>query len=178
MAFDTLAWDEDYSPWPAENGNGRFFAGGAQKTLLWAEKYALPLIRRDTPAPVYLMGYSLAGLFALSCLYEAGGFGGAVCCSASLWYPGWMEFARTHRPYPGCEIYLSLGGKEKNTSDPLMSTIEDAVKEQDRLLREDPGVKRSVLRMVPGGHFADSVKRLAAGVDWMLSGQAGTEGRR
>lgn len=54
----------------------------------------------------------------------------------------------------------------------VMRSIEKDTREQERLLKGDRNVKKACLRMVPGGHFADSVKRLAMGVNWLLNDRA------
>ena len=49
-----------------------------------------------------------------------------------------------------------------------MATVGDRIREQEKLLLEDPFAERVVLEWNPGGHFADSGKRLAKGIRWLL----------
>ena len=49
-----------------------------------------------------------------------------------------------------------------------MATVGDRTREQEKLLLEDPLAERVVLEWNPGGHFADSGKRLAKGIRWLL----------
>lgn len=169
FSFGTTDWDGDYSPWPAALGENRAFSGQAQNTLSWLKEQAGPYLEKHETGPMYMMGYSLAGLFALLTMYEWEQPAGAVCCSSSLWYPGWMDYARTHSPFPGKRIYLSLGGREASSGEMIMRSIEQNTREQEKLLKGDRNVKKACLRMVPGGHFADSVKRLAMGVNWLMN---------
>ena len=76
-------------------------------------------------------------------------FSGIECCSGSLWFKDWEIYMREHTLKRKCSVYLSLGGKE------------------EKLLLEDPCAKRVVLEWNPGGHFADSGKRLAKGIKWL-----------
>lgn len=63
-------------------------------------------------------------------------------------------------------IYLSLGGKEAKTANPLMATIADCTGTLEQHLKKQNIVK---MEMNPGGHFADSGKRLAKAVKWIVS---------
>lgn len=161
-------WDDELSPWPYAS-EGRCFSGDGQTTLT-----ALNDLVLHEPAfharSVFSLGYSLAGLFSLWAVYETGVLSGAICCSGSLWYPGWTQYASHARiKSPGALIYLSLGGKEARTPDPLMSTILRCTQTQLNLLRADANVAGCCLKMNPGGHFSDPPGRLAAGAAWVLS---------
>lgn len=67
-----------------------------------------------------------------------------------------------------CAVYLSLGGKEEKTGNPVMAMVGDRTREQERLLRKEPRVRNVTLEWNRGGHFADSCRRLAKGVQWLL----------
>ncbi len=67
-----------------------------------------------------------------------------------------------------CSVYLSLGGKEEKTKNAVMATVGDRTREQEKLLLEDPFAEQVVLEWNPGGHFADSGKRLAKGIKWLM----------
>lgn len=170
-AFQSEDWNRDLSPWEAPTAfGGEPFSGKGPDTLRWLGREYLPWIREQEPGlgKCYVMGYSLAGLFALWSLYETRLFDGAVCCSGSLWIDGWEEYVRTHEIQAPSEIYLSLGGKEEKTRNPLMAQVGERTRLQERILKADPKVSRCVLTWNPGGHFADSAARLAKGMSWML----------
>ena len=75
---------------------------------------------------------------------------------------------REHTLKRKCSAYLSLGGKEEKTKNAVMATVGDRTREQEKLLLEDSFAERVVLEWNPGGHFADSGKRLAKGIKWLM----------
>ena len=95
-------------------------------------------------------------------------FAGIACCSGSLWFKDWDIYMREHTLKRKCSVYLSLGGKEEKTKNAVMATVGDRTREQEKLLLEDPFAERVVLEWNPGGHFADSGKRLAKGIKWLM----------
>ncbi len=167
-------WNDALSPWPAEPvfRGGEPFGGGAEETLECLVSRILPLLRESLEAPTapcYLLGYSLAGLFALYALYRTAAFSGAVSASGSLWFPGFAEYALGHsfagRPEKLC---FSLGDREKNTKNPLMRRVQDCTEAIFRHVR-DLGI-HCAFRLDPGGHFRDPERRLGLGIAWMLNG--------
>lgn len=171
-AFEVEDWDRDLSPWktPAAIGE-KWFEGHGRATTDWIREQLMPYldstgIKADT---CFLMGYSLAGLFALWSLYENPDFAGAVCCSGSLWIDGWDTYCEEHRLHGNDIVYLSLGGKEEKTSNPRMARVGDRTREQLQILKSDPGCMACVLEWNSGGHFADSARRLAKGIRWTLN---------
>ena len=166
----TASWDRDLSPWEADLGNGRGFSGGGRRFLAFLEEKAVPWAMEHLThnGHFYLAGYSLAGLFALWGLYESHLFSGSLVCSASLWFPGFVDWCREKSFDRDVMVYLSLGGKEPNTKDPLMATVLDCYKAAEKHLKRDPHVRQLVFEMNPGGHFANGNKRLAKGVRWMI----------
>lgn len=163
-AFQVDKWNEQFSPWSHEVLDSSF-AGQGIKTGKWLIEDYLPYIREKygTSRPVYLMGYSLAGLFALWMLCESEEFAGALCCSGSLWYPDFVEYIRNNKPV-NKDIYISLGGKEANTKDPLMASVGLATKEILEIVKSG---NRVIFEQNSGGHFADSGKRLAKAIKWI-----------
>ena len=170
VTFDTADWDNDFSPWAAPGmEENRPFGGGGPETLRMLRNEAMPLLKeRFGETPVITAGYSLSGLFALWALYECEAFAGAVCCSGSLWVQGFLEYAQKKGLQAGQSVYLSLGGKEEKTTHPIVCTIGDCTRQMDRILKADAVAPRHTLEWNSGGHFADSAKRLAKGLAWML----------
>ena len=140
VAIQIDDWNRDLSPWRSDEVDGSF-AGEAGRTLDYIEQQVIPQLDIQSQAnrPLYIMGYSLAGLFALWAMYQTDIFA-------------------------GCVTYISLGGKESRTSDRLMATVADRTKEICELLKKDNDV---IYEINPGGHFADSGKRLAKAVKWI-----------
>ena len=164
-------WDKYLTPWEAQaNMQGRTFAGEAKVLLSHIKDEILPVIRDNAgDSKVYIAGYSLAGLFALWSLYECGLFDGAACCSGSVWYPGWREYASSHKVQKAACVYLSLGLKEKNTKHPLMKTVEDNMRYQYELLTKDEAAERVQLDWNEGGHFSGTQERMVKGISWLYN---------
>ncbi len=164
--FGAVDWDRDYSPWEAVGSGGRRFSGGADRLLAFLPEFAEELARRyGAFSRIYLCGYSLGGLFALyaAALRENIDVSGAASCSGSMWFPGWTDFLRSH---PLCgDIYLSLGGKEKNSPDPLLASVEEKTAEVKRIAEQTAHV---VFRSEPGGHFSRVPQRLAHGISELI----------
>lgn len=172
IAFQVEDWNRDFSPWkaPAVFGTEGFPGQGAE-TLRWLTEECIPYIDQTfetTERERWLVGYSLAGLFALWAAYETEVFSGIACCSGSLWFQGWDAYVREHSFRSKCNIYLSLGGKEEKTKNQVMATVGDRTREQEKILQEDPMAEQVILDWNAGGHFADSGKRLAKGIRWLL----------
>lgn len=161
---ETGDWDGDYSPWPFTTPGGRHFSGGADSTGTFLREALLPYLQREFPGAgeAYLVGYSMGGLAALY-LFCQGGFAGCGSCSGSLWYPGCTRYLQEH-PAAG-RVYLSLGGKEKNTKDPLMCRVEEETLAAEKILSRSA---RTAFVREPGGHFRDIPGRLARAVSWLL----------
>ena len=82
------------------------FAGEAGRTLDYIEQQVVPQLDIQSQAnrPLYIMGYSLAGLFALWAMYQTDIFAGCATCSGSMWYPGFTEYVNSqptlaNKPY-------------------------------------------------------------------------------
>ena len=168
LALEVADWNRDLSPWegPAAFGE-ESFAGHGQETLRQIEEAVLPPLKADK-RPILLTGYSLAGLFALWAAYESPAFDGIVCASGSLWFEGWEAYIRTHHLKSLCPVYLSLGGKEERTKNPMMARVGEMTRLQKSLLEKDPGASSVCLEWNPGGHFANTRERLIKGLDYLI----------
>lgn len=166
--FGKVDWDRDYSPWEADSGK-RHFSGGADRLLKFLPEFSSELERRfGIFHRVFLCGYSLGGLFALyaDACWDESRLCGAASCSGSTWFPDWTEFQQLH-PLKG-RIYLSLGGKEKNSPDPLMARVEQTTTEVKRLAERSTEVTEAVFVHEPGGHFSKVPQRIARGISWLI----------
>ena len=121
-AFQVIDWNADFSPWksPAAFGDEEF-KGNGPKTLQWLMNDLIPKLEADygVDREIYLIGYSLAGLFALWTAYETDIFSAIASCSGSLWFEQWDEYVLHHQIKHESNIYLSLGGKEEKTKNPV-----------------------------------------------------------
>ena len=170
-AFETEDWNRSLSPWraPAVFGDAAF-GGGAEETLSFLEERLLPavLARYALPAeiPVILGGYSLAGLFALWCACRTDRFASVAAVSPSVWFDGWLAFAREHPPRAGA-VYLSLGDREEKTRNAAMATVGTAIREQYALLSGSGAT--CTLEWNAGGHFREPGERCAKGFAWCIN---------
>nr|WP_304149329.1 esterase [Mitsuokella multacida] len=168
VAFITVRdWNQELSPWQAPAVFGKQdFGAGAGETLKSIERI-LPMLKRryDLPAgaPVVLGGYSLAALFSLWSAYESRSFDAIAAASPSVWFPGWLDYAKAHVPKVGI-IYLSLGNREDKTRNPVMRTVRTCIENQHALLQE-AGIK-TTLEWNPGNHFQHPEQRCTKAFDW------------
>lgn len=168
--FDLTDWNAQFSPWTAPPVFGKdAFSGKGNDTLRFLENGFLPEIKSKFPeSEVFLTGYSLAGLFSLWALYETDKFNGAVCCSSSLWFDKWDEYASLHRIKSPSTIYMSLGDREEKTKNKVMSIVGDRTRRQAEILKEDPNVEKLYFEWNEGGHFVEPLKRVAKGITRIL----------
>lgn len=163
-------WNQQLSPWQAPAVFGKQdFGAGAKETLEAIETILPAIIERcynlPADAPVVLGGYSLAALFSLWSAYESRSFAAIAAASPSVWFPGWLDYAKAHEPKAGI-IYLSLGDREDKGRNPIMRTVSTCIKEQHTLLQK-AGIK-TTLAWNPGNHFQQPEQRCAKGFIWCL----------
>ena len=150
--------------------NDEPFTGGADAYLETLTGEIIPAIIAEVgsePAYVALAGYSLAGLFAVYAMYRTNSFARIASASGSMWYPDFVEFAKSYQPAALPEkLYLSLGDKEARTRNQVMATVEQntgALFDYYKSL----GVE-TVFEMNPGNHFQDAAQRMAKGIVWLV----------
>lgn len=164
LAFLVDNWDDDLSPWvaPAVFGNENF-GGDANKTLEYVENDLLPYLyeKYGSDKKLYIGGYSLSALFALWACYNTDIFDGVVAASPSIWFPGFIKYAKENDIKVN-KIYLSLGNKEEKTKNKIMATVGDNIREYYDMLRKDV-TKNVILEWNEGNHFMDSDLRTAKG---------------
>ena len=169
VAFKIEDWNQELSPWEAPPVFGKVpFGNGAENTLAFITNQLLPNLQEkgiDTPHCL-LGGYSLAGLFALWASYQSDSYEGIAAVSPSVWFLGWIEYAKESGPRAN-SIYLSLGDKEEKARNPLMAQVGNAIRKQEEMLK-DQGVN-TILEWNAGNHFVDSEKRMAKGFAWLMN---------
>lgn len=173
-AYESDNWNDDFSPWAAPAVFGKEgFGGKADSTLRWLVEYCMPYIEAEAPEIArFSVGYSLAGLFSLWVYCECESFAGAVSCSGSLWYDGWIAYvqkraAQVHQKESNY-IYLSLGDKEEKTKNKRMATVGGNTKKVYTMLCENKENVSGILEWNQGGHFTEPDLRIAKGIDWIL----------
>ena len=167
-------WNRDLSPWPAKAVFGdEDFEGGADNFLRTMRSEVLPAFETGWCEAVmnrYVVGYSLAGLFALYALHHSKRFTGAAAVSGSYWFDGFTEYVEK-TPFRGMpkKIYLSLGDQEAKTRNERMAQVEAAGEKLCEIYRAR-GVN-TCWEMNPGNHFADEAERIQKAIDWLCAGE-------
>lgn len=173
VAIGDLDWNHDMAPWdsPAAFKSGEPFTGGADDHLRLLVGDIRPRAEKDlmsTPAWRGIVGYSLAGLFALYAVCRTDVFSRVGSISGSLWFPGLKEYILTHEPKPRPECaYFSLGDKESKTRNPILKGVQQNTEDIFDFYRA-MGVD-AVFQLNPGNHYDHAVERTAAGISWLLN---------
>jgi len=167
VSFLPVTWENDYTPWPALSPYGGMFGGKAADTLdLFSSLIPVISEKLDIHKNTVL-GYSLGGLMALWSMYESDIFSACACCSGSLWYDGFTDYAKKNRPHPGSGIYLSLGKSEHKTKNMKIKLVSDCTAAVYDLLKADSNVFKTMYVQNEGGHFSDIEKRLSLGIQFL-----------
>lgn len=172
VAISNLDWNHDMAPWnsPPVFPKASPCTGGADDYLQLLIRTILPTAEKELSQPPCwrgIVGYSLAGLFALYALYQTDLFSRAGSISGSLWFPGIKEYVCTHafKRKPDC-IYFSLGDREHKTRNPVLSTVQRRTVEIQAYCQA-VGVD-TVFEQNPGNHYSHAAERTAAGLCWLL----------
>ena len=155
-------WNDQLSPWNAPAVFGKEdFGDGAKVTL---EK--ILNIINDKHKTYIIGGYSLAALFSLWAAYQTDAFDAVAAASPSLWFPGFVDYMKSHEILTDT-VYLSLGDKEEKTRNPVMAPVGECIRRANGLL-EGKGIN-TVLEWNHGNHFKDSDIRTAKAFAWALN---------
>ena len=174
VTISGLHWNQELSPWPVETVVSRDdrFTGGAPGLLPIFTDEIVPQVERllDVP-PVWrcLAGYSLGGLFAVWTAFQTDLFLRILSASGSMWYPGWLEYAREYElaaPLQGA--YLSVGEQESTSRNAVLQTVGERTQAIAALLAER-GISTK-LEFNPGNHFKNPPLRVVKGIKWLLEG--------
>ena len=110
----------------------------------------------------------MAGLFTIYTLFKTNEFLKVGSVSGSLWYPLFSEFVEKNEVLQGIfTFYMSLGDKEKKTSNKIMSEVET-----NSLIifeRIKPQFNNSKFEFNPGNHFKDEDLRIAKCISYLLN---------
>lgn len=173
VTFEIQNWNDDLSPWkaPPIGRSQSDFGGYAHKTLTWITDRLIPAVEQQLPficgSQIGLLGYSMAGLFAVWAIYQTDKFAVFGSCSGSLWYEGFTEYLSKHEPAAPCSVYLSLGDREEFTRNPMFAKVGDATRQTEVILKASPMIRDITLTWNPGKHTGAVGERLAAAQLWM-----------
>ena len=169
LAFPAQDWDRELTPWraPGLRGKDPDFGGEGEAFLekLLAAVSEAEAALPEKPKTRLLLGYSLAGLFALWAGTRTDAFPLLASVSGSLWYDGWCQYLEGH-PCLGKRVYLSLGDKEPKARNPRMARVGECTERTEALLRSS-GLE-TTLEWNPGGHFNEPEARMARAVRALL----------
>ena len=154
LAVKVDDWNQDLSLWPAPAVFGNEdFGNGAGETLT-----EILEVCQDEDKVYYLGGYSLAALFSLWAAYQTDRFAGIAAASPSIWFPGFVNYMKSHA-IRCSNIYLSLGDKEEKTRNAVMAKVGDCIRDGYAWLKEH-GID-CTLEWNKGGHFKEPELRTA-----------------
>ena len=166
------SWNDDLTPWPgpALRRRAEPFGGKADEYLRVLAQSIVPRVERMlAAAPLWrgIAGYSLAGLFALYCVWQTKLFDRVAAMSPSVWYWGFAEYVEESAPVRVPDrVYLSLGDAECKAKDPTLAVVGECL-EQMRMLLQRAGAEVAY-RAEPGNHFDDPEGRTARGIRALL----------
>lgn len=157
IAVTDVDWNRYLSPWPAPKvfAKGEDFGGLADEFLEEMLKQLQDVLQEDWEDR-NIIGYSLAGLFALYACTKTDVFGGCASVSGSMWYPGFTDYLKEH-PVHCRRVVLSLGDKEAKTKNPVMAAVADRTEEVRALLSQYTDTQ---FHWNPGNHFFEAEKRI------------------
>lgn len=164
-------WNADLSPWaiPPVYKNDEPFTGGADaylETLTGEIVPAIILELGSEPAYIALAGYSLAGVFAVYAMYRTDRFARIASASGSMWYPGFMDFVKSHEPAAlPKKLYLSLGDREARTRNQIMAKVEQNTGDLHEYY-QSLGID-TFFELNEGNHFKDAGLRIAKAITWI-----------
>lgn len=173
VAVSGLDWNHDMAPWdsPPVFKNAQPCTGGANDYLQLLTDEILPSVEKELPEmPRWrgIVGYSLAGLFAVYAIYQTDLFSRVGSMSGSLWYPGIKDYIFSHEPLRQPDhMYFSLGDRESKTRNPVLQSVQQDT-EEIRAFYQNKGVD-TVFELNPGNHYKQATQRTAAGIGWLLN---------
>ncbi len=167
-----LNWDDDMTPWaaPALSVKDTPCSGKADDYLKILTEKVIPAAKQKLqyePEYFAIAGYSLAGLFALYCLYKTDIFKAVASASGSFWYPDFLNFIKNNKTKinPAC-LYFSLGDTEKNSKIKILQTVQDNTEKIYEYFKQQ-NIK-TVFELNKGNHFTQATLRMAKGIVWLL----------
>ena len=155
-------WNDDLTPWPAAPifKKGKSFGGKAEAYLDKLEKEMIPGIEAGLgliPEERWLIGVSLAGLFAVWAAAKTSLFSRVASVSGSFWYPGFVDWLQGQTIYAQ-RTYISLGDKEADSKNKHLKSIAQDTGTVVKTL-ESKGVQ-TTFEWTEGNHFGPLLPRL------------------
>ncbi len=172
VAISGMDWNSDMTPWQAPAVKEGVFAGHADKFLDSLKKdlfFNLEHSLKISKPRRYLMGLSLAGVFAVYAGVRNDLFMGVAAISGSFWYDGFAEWLEKQAKLNCVHFYICLGEKEKETKVKRFANIEeDTMKVVETLMAKGADV---TFEMTEGGHNSPIIPRFEKSLASLLGNQ-------
>lgn len=175
VAISNINWNDDLSPWYMKKiySKDTDYAGKADEFLNLITERVIPQIEtrvlknsKITPEYYSIIGYSLAGLFAIYCSFKTDKFKKIASVSGSMWFDNFEKFVQENNISSNVEkVYFSLGIKEKQTNNPILKKVEEKTIEIEKII-SSKGVK-TTLQFNDGNHFTNPEERFAKAIKWL-----------
>ena len=175
VAISNINWNDDLSPWYMKKiySKDTDYAGKADEFLNLITERVIPHIEtrvlknsKITPEYYSIIGYSLAGLFAIYSGFKTDKFKKIASISGSMWFDNFENFVRKNNISSNVEkIYFSLGNKEKQTNNPILKKVEEKTIEIEKMI-SSKGVS-TTLQFNNGNHFTNPEERFAKAIKWL-----------
>lgn len=175
VAISNINWNDDLSPWYMKKiySKDTDYAGKADEFLNLVTERVIPQIEtrvlknsKITPEYYSIIGYSLAGLFAIYSGFKTDKFKKIASISGSMWFDNFENFVRKNNISSNVEkIYFSLGNKEKQTNNPILKKVEEKTIEIEKMI-SSKGVS-TTLQFNNGNHFTNPEERFAKAIKWL-----------
>lgn len=175
VAISNINWNDDLSPWYMKKiySKDTDYAGKADEFLNLITERVIPQIEtrvlknsKITPEYYSIIGYSLAGLFAIYSGFKTDKFKKIATISGSMWFDNFENFVRKNNISSNVEkIYFSLGNKEKQTNNPILKKVEEKTIEIEKMI-SSKGVS-TTLQFNNGNHFTNPEERFAKAIKWL-----------
>lgn len=158
-------WNDDLSPWSASVFKNNDFKGYGHQTYELIVEEIIPFLQKHfSYHHLFIVGYSMAGMFSLYTFCQNDLFEGAASCSGSLWYPGFVDFVKMHHHF-NKKIYLSLGNKEHKSKNRILNTVKEKTKCVYQILKNN---NHCFYQINIGNHFQNIDQRLLLAMKWLI----------
>ena len=127
----------------------------------------IPAVEEDLqPRARAIMGYSLAGLFAVYAALETRLFDAAASVSGSMWFPDFVRFVEKQHTVVRF-AYFSVGDREKHSRNAAFRSIEDCTFAVIDAMRARGA--QAMFERNPGTHFDDPSGRMLKAARRMMA---------
>lgn len=171
VVISGLNWHHDMAPWDIPSIAKGFTpcTKGADLYLQLLMDKIMPEVEKDIPSILWrgIVGYSLAGLFAIYSIYQTEVFSRVASISGSLWFPGFKEYVVSNKRIGELDaLYISLGDKECKTKNVYLKTVQENTENITEFFQKK-GID-TIFQENLGGHNKEVVERIVAGMEWLL----------